>query len=365
MTNQANSTLTYDVVIATKDRPHLISYSLRSLFEQTIPPRRVIMVDASRKHDEVVMTAESIREMYDLDTDLLVLPSHPSKAAQVNKGLGYVESPIVMIPDDDSVFLPDAAEHVLRVYERDVEQVIGGVELTETRTPPPIVASREAQDARRASLADRIIYRFAGIKARMVNLIADNPLRTAGQEMLDSKRVPDWLSEVAAIPVPFLLGFRMTFRSNVVKRYKMNEVVVRGVRFDDYELSLSVLKSHLLVRTMNGLVYHHRAGGSRDSGMRTGISLLLNRCYIACLHTPPGSAARRSIRRYTWRMYVDYSLRAYSKFGRQRLRGIRQAAKWVPYLLDSPPDEIHERYQYAFDQAERQVAEVSAGESRS
>ncbi len=46
---------------------------------------------------------------------------------QRNEGLKLVESEVVFFPDDDSLCDPDYAEHVMRIYERDTDRVVGGV----------------------------------------------------------------------------------------------------------------------------------------------------------------------------------------------------------------------------------------------
>ena len=43
---------------------------------------------------------------------------------------------MTLFPDDDSLLFPDAMQHVMRIYERDAEGLVGGVCGIEVARPP-------------------------------------------------------------------------------------------------------------------------------------------------------------------------------------------------------------------------------------
>ncbi len=338
----------YDVVVVTRNRLRMLEFSIPSFVGQSHPPRRLIVVDASDDHEAV---AKTVRRACDgTRTEAVVLSFRPWMTAQRNEGLRHVKAPIVMIPDDDSVWLDGAAEGVLRVYERDREGVVGGVAMAETRTPPAVLTTDAARAARQATLAERLIYRFANLKVRLMRRLAAPPLRVAGTAMLERIPKPDWLEEVRATPVPVLIGFRMSFRTEAIRRHGFNEGLARGRGLDDFDASLALLRDGwLLLETEAAHVYHHRAGGKRGRGVELGVTQVLNMAYITCRHTEPGHPARDAIRPYVRLMVLDYALRAYSRFGRERLTGIRRASRCLDELLDAPPDRLTAQYQQAFE----------------
>lgn len=351
MTAASPPSLTYDVVIATRNRPDVLSFSLPSILTQSIPPERLIVVDASNDHAQTVNAAESCCSSHANTTDLQIIYTKPWQTAQRNEGLRHVRSPIVFIPDDDSILLPSAAEAILQIYQRDTEERIGGVGMKEIHTPPPSVRSEDAARARDAGIVDRIIARFGPMKARLLNRLAEGPMHVACRIAMEHHTPPNWLSEVDASPAPFLHGFRMTFRTDIVRRCGFNEDFARGRGYDDFDISLAVLQTHLLVNAERAEVYHHRVGGKRDDGLEAGITQLLNPCYITCRHTSPESPARRAVLPFARRLTIDYALRALSRYDRDRLRGIRRARKWLHSLLTASPEVLTERYQHAFNES--------------
>ena len=76
---------------------------------------------------------------------------------------------------------------------------------------------------------------------------------------------------------------------------------------------------------------------------------ILNRTYVTCKHSLPGSNVRRLLKRYLYYKILRYFAQSYSQYGRQRLKGALQAMSRVNELLDAPLDKIGDRYQRARD----------------
>lgn len=113
--------LDYTPVIATYERPEHLSRMLATLADQTRPPKRVIIIDAS--HDS------RTREV--AETTAQRLPIHyeraqiASAAQQRNQGARLVTTPLVAFIDDDTLLQPDTCERLCAAFERDPQ--IGGV----------------------------------------------------------------------------------------------------------------------------------------------------------------------------------------------------------------------------------------------
>ncbi len=339
----------YDIVIATANRPDIFRVSLPSMLRQTRPPRTLIIADASDDHESLVRT---VRELTG-GTPVRVEVFHTSKGAapQRNAGLAYATAPVIFFPDDDSVWYEDVAENVMRIYERDTDQRIGGVGQAES-FESPVPLSQDDERARRGSRLSTLMYLLSAGRHGLLNRLVDNPLHACGLELLASHSPPDWLAELDAVPVERQIGFRMSYRAESVRRHRFDEALhLPRSALEDFELSFAVLHDQLLVEATCAKVYHHRFGGARGQGVESGVQQFLNLCYIVCKHSPPGSKARRAIYPYT-RIFLAEAmlLRApTSAFERDKMKGIHRARRAFAYLLESPPNELTERYKTAFD----------------
>jgi glycosyltransferase involved in cell wall biosynthesis len=339
----------YDIVLATRNRAALIQLSIPLFLAQSPPPRRLIIADASDDHASIaaaVRTATAGRSSH-TEIDLFAAPR--GLTSQRNRGIERSAAPVIMLPDDDSLWFPGSARAVLDVYERDVDGIIGGVSLHEVRTPPPGVLSDVPAARDQRSLSERLIYRLSPVRARIENMITPNPMEHVGARLLKRHTPPSWLPELDAVPIHTQLGFRMTYRADAIRQHGFDETLRDYALYEDHDASLRVLERHLLVMAMRAPVYHHRSPGARAPGRTTGVTLLLNLCYVTCRHSSVNSPARRAVRRYALMRLLQYIPRAHATFGRERLAGLRCARRHLQSLLSAPPDEVPARYRSALE----------------
>jgi GT2 family glycosyltransferase len=111
--------LDYSIVIATYERAGVLRDALASVRQQTRPPVRVIVVDASAGSESEPITASA-------DLPVIYLRAErPSAAVQRNQGFREVTTPLVAFMDDDVVLAPDVFEKLCGVFESKPET--GGV----------------------------------------------------------------------------------------------------------------------------------------------------------------------------------------------------------------------------------------------
>ena len=128
-------TLTYDVVIATRNRPEALRFCIPLLLGQSRKPKRIIVVDSS---DDPAPTECVVRAVSSgaVDTDVELIRSEPGTSLQRNIGLRRISSDVAFFPDDNLLVLPGALEAMMRIYELDEDGVIGGVCSAEALNPP-------------------------------------------------------------------------------------------------------------------------------------------------------------------------------------------------------------------------------------
>ena len=293
---------TYDAVVATRNRAEALSLTLPIVLSQTRKPSRLIVVDASDNHAEAAAAVEAVRRNAGSETEVIFEPSRPGLPHQRNRGLAFVQSPVVMFFDDDSVLYPNAAEEILAVYERDTEARIAGVSGIEAMSPPSGVdlgyniAEQHQREAQFRRLRNRIERRLTALK----------PALFLGSELNRHHKVPAWLSELDAVPVEYMTGFRMTFRTEAIRGLGFDEALGGYALDEDIDASFTAMRSGLVVGARRAKIYHHRYPGGRPDPYRLGRMTVLNRAHVLLKHAsgPLGSAA---IMNAVWRRHLIFS----------------------------------------------------------
>jgi len=335
--------LDYDVIIATRNRPDVLRLSIPTFLGQSRPPSAIVVVDSSDDHDPVLASVEAATGVSGQasNADGIRVECHhaaPGLTAQRNIGLARIESPVVMFPDDDSIWFDGTAQAVMQVYERDEAGIIGGVTMRQMRSAPPgVLDSDEGRDRR--NLSEKLIYRFSPWRVALENLVTPNPMERLGEDLVGAHGVPEWLADAGATPVGYMHGYRMTFRTEAIRGSGgFDETLGAYGLYEDFEASMRVASGWVLAMAQCARVYHHRAPGSRANGLTTGVMLMLNLAYVVCRHSDPGSMHRAMVRRYGRMRLMQYRLRSRGEFGRARLDGFRRAMGHLGEMLDAPRD---------------------------
>lgn len=336
----------YDIIIVTANRPAMLALSIPTFLAQSRPPKRLIVIDASEDFEPVRRKVEELTAEVS-NIEVVVERGPRGITRQRNVGIRYSHAPIIFFPDDDSLWRPDTAEETMRIYERDEEGVIGGVAQAAT-TVPPIKLPRNDEAAR--PFSERVKYRLAQARHRALDKVVTKPLNACGQALLADKTPPDWLDSAEARVIPNQPGFRMTFRRSALPDPPFNETLMPPrAALEDFDMSLTVLRTHLLVEATRAFAYHHRAPGPRAEGPRQGLNQFLNHCYVVCRHSPPGSKARQAIKPHARIFFLEQLLfRSLNKYGREKTRAMRLAMSRFDELLAASPESLSETYQRVF-----------------
>ena len=183
--------------------------------------------------------------------------------------------------------------------------------------------------------------RRSRLKARFV---ADPFADLAGRKD-EALRRPDWLERSEGHLVPHMTGFRMSFRTGLIRRLRFDEGLGRYALFEDADALLRVLDTHCLVAAAKARIYHHKVPGRRDAERAFGAMHVLNRGYVLAKHQPLG--ARLTAETYLFCLYkmLGYGLGMNSSSGRDRLGGAAAAYRMLPRLFRAAPDELASVYQ--------------------
>ncbi|MFC1738366.1 glycosyltransferase family 2 protein [Planctomycetota bacterium] len=335
----------YDVVIATRNRTEALKLSIPLILTQERPPKKLIIVDASDDHQLICKTVKEA--VGACPVELAILNSQPNSAGQRNIGLKYVESPIVMFPDDDSLWFPGHAEAIMRVYERDTEKHIGGVCAADTKQLPPEIGlvGCNIYKMRISHLLDAQIKRTRA-KLREARF-RPNPFKIHGRSRWNVRPVPKWLPHENSVLVEYMGGYKMTFRTEVIRKVGFDEdlgVYVPWAANEDIDACFGVMQHRLLVGARNAKVCHYKFPSRRTTKFESTFIVQFNAAYTLCKYCTEGSKARRVFNRRSIGKVLKYIPRCCIASGREQLRGHLLAVKFMRELWNAPPDCLRQRY---------------------
>lgn len=293
--------LEYDVVVATRNRPEALAVSICTLAGQTRRPARLIVVDAS--DDPVPAEAAVRRALEGRDVDLVFEHTiRPGLTRQRNLGLALVESPVVFFMDDDSLPFPDAADEIMRIYERDTDGVIAGVAAADAPSAPGQIEggwqmlAGHRRAARLGRLRNAIERRVAFLK----------PAIALGRTLNDRNPRPRWLAAMEAAPVSYMTGYRMTFRTAAIRPAGFDEALEGYGLEEDVDASFTAMRSGLVVGAQRARIHHLRHPSGRGDAYGRGRMEVLHRAHVLLKHAsgPQGSAA---LLRRCWRRHLGFT----------------------------------------------------------
>lgn len=330
--------LTYSVVFVTRNRLDAISLSLPLVLQQSIPPAQVVVVDSSDDPAPIKAIVDGCGRDFGFEIDY-IYSQKPGISLQRNIGLARVTEPIVIYSDDDSLFFPDAVEQILGVYEQDRDNLVAAVCGAEAAQPLEEwqLGSRSQYQMRWSDRVRRGM--LPAIRFLTEKLVRDPLLVSIDQRYTELKQPSDLLDD-EVVTVPYMTGFRMSFRTAVLREFGFNELLGRYSLGEDILASVEALSAGVVIGARNAKIYHHRAPARRDNGFNMGVSLILNRIYIL---GKLGYFDRHSRVRF-WMFYIlklaGFLASATSVYGRAKFRGGLTALVRGRQLLSSHPETL-------------------------
>ena len=335
--------MNYSLVIATRNRADALRLSIPRMLDQSRPPTELIIADSSDNHEAVVNAVRAAVGRHPVK--LSIRQTERGAAIQRNLGLELVNQPVVFFPDDDSIFFPSTAESIMKVYEEDSTQLIAAVCAAESLAPPDDFAIHRS--AYKMSRADHWKQRILQARTRWEKRYIPDPVRVIGVGLIKSARLPTWAADRRVVPVEWMTGFRMTFRTDVIRKIQFDPILRRYSLFEDRDASLGAWSQGAVVAALDAKIFHFRSPENRDNGRRMGVQQLLNLAYVTAKHSAPGDISRARLQRFARYKTFLYRLSAQDTFSRERYRGAVAALEEIPSLASGGRASVAENYQRA------------------
>lgn len=329
-------------MVATRNRQPALQLSLPLMLAQDRLPGQLIIVDASDDHEYTRNIAKDALGRSRAAVRLRILRSPPGSALQRNRGLALVRAPVVFFPDDDALWFPGYTRAIMRVYERDHECAIGAVGGTESLTPPNGLVPDSIAPS--DGLTIRIPHALEKALDRFEKIFFIDPFFLEARILYKGRTMPRWLAEEAATPASTITGFRMSFRTEVIKRSGFDETLIKYGLFEDHDACMGIIASHCIVNAARAKVFHYRQADKRADDLELGAMHVLNRAYILAKHAPPGLNVRQPLRRYVRFKLARYLLRAYTHGARSRLIGAWRASRCLADICSASGAALPHQY---------------------
>ena len=338
----------YDCVIATRNRLNALRMSIPLILKQDVLPGRLIIIDASDDHNSVRTEVHEISESLGFKDTIVAKADVANSSRQRNIGLALVQSPVVMFPDDDSMWYDKFAANVLKIYEADVRRQVGGVTGVAFLAPPPELAQPAYKKSAFASAKGALQPYRNQIESRFFphpfNLIAEATWRD-NIDVVDghnSKRVR------------FITGFQMSFRTDAVRQVGFDETLGYGAGYayhEDLDVSLRLARQgYALVSSEDAKVCHYSFPGKRGKGYNYGFVAIANCVYVCKKTIGQDTQIYANLERYLKYKLSLYASRFYSDHTREVFRGALDAWRNRSMLLDADAAGLSDVYKALCDQ---------------
>lgn len=194
------------------------------------------------------------------------------------------------------------------------------------------------------SKTEKLRKRFFYFRILWESRIVTDPLKLRGRRRIAERGTPEWLASMNTIPVEWITGFRLTYRTDVVRKERFSEELGQYALYEDVDISLRVLREKLVVTCMDASIYHHRYPSNRANGRAIGAMHMLNRAFVLVKSGKATFRERWAMWRWGTARTIIEILRAKDLYGKARRDGTIAAYRALRTMLAAGPSDATEVY---------------------
>jgi GT2 family glycosyltransferase len=257
--------------IVTYKRPDMLMECLQAVVNQTRPPQMIAIADASPDAD---LTEERIQKEFPTiakQFTFIFLKTPAGIPIQRNAILDAIDQDVILFIDDDSLLNPDFVEHLLPIYEADINKEVGGVEGVAIEGSQLVKESASKNvNSRRVSIHEAILWcraKYLGPFFPKETFIPIHP-------------IPEKLKLFHVTARSHLYGCIMSYRVPIAKKNRFNENLKKYAFMEDFEFSYRVNKTHALLQCDDCKAQHLKHLGGRMDPSLVHYFYLINLAYI-------------------------------------------------------------------------------------
>jgi len=343
--------INWALVIPTYKREAVLEQCLRFAAAQTLPPKEIIVVDASHyweKTQKRIMHELAVK--YPAINWQYVQAKRLSSAAQRNQGIALATADIVFLIDDDSFMYPDCAEEVIRIYAQDTGHQVAGI-MPKLEVLPPQPADQNAKKShdsppllkKRLNKLKVIQIKLRGFAKR---LIKDDDIFIPYDFTFPKYSLPETLKQMAVHPVPMIHGARMSYRKEILAEVHFEETLERYAVNEDNDVCYRASRIGMLLHALNARICHAHVSEGRLTHFTTTALWGLNQAVLHRFHSPDIARFKTVFLKLLWQRLFTQTIKDIldRRWALPSTRGIWFALRHYEEILSKTPEELRAWY---------------------
>jgi glycosyltransferase involved in cell wall biosynthesis len=359
MSQSTTEKLDWGLVIATYKREAILPRCLRLAAQQTVPPKEIIVVDASPDWEKTrTKIMQELAAKYPTIDWKYVQAKRASSATQRNQGVDLATADILFLIDDDSLMYPDCAQEVMHIYAHDTTHKVIGIKCINALLPPdrPV----QTDDKRKSNLSDKtkvILRKLRGGVVRLLERLTNTKESFIPYNfVLKKQTLPDELKNMAACPLPWMPCAYMSIRREVIEKIPFDDILIRYAVFEDFDVCCRASRFGMILHALKARIWHTTASHSIVSRFTRTVVWGLNSAVLHRLHSTDIARSKTLITKLLWRTLVNRTIKDVLTFywSLPSTRGFLFAYRHYEKIFSMTPEELRAWYpqfqQTLFDQ---------------
>ena len=300
----------WSLCIATLNRRDALLRALRHAVAQTVPPRDVVVIDASDDWEETAHLAQT--EIFAAHPEIsLTYRTSPvrSSSTQRNLGVSLCQSDVVFMLDDDSFMFPDCAEEVMKIYTADTNAEVSCIAISQSLAIPPLpgtetgpaIAQKKSGQRDTAGLQRIILKSALGRWFNRKILMQNMDEMVIKYEGPRDAPIPESVAGLNVGRVTFIQGCAMTARREVVLREPFDTTLRYYAAGEDADATYRYGRHGVALWTNRAVLHHFEAAGGRIKRQKVIIFQLLNMVVFIKRNAPDPQKWKGAYRLLLWR----------------------------------------------------------------
>ena len=337
---------TWALGIATYNRREVLMQCLKLAAAQTRPPNEIVVVDASK--DWEVTRDQMMSELAPQYPDIhwvFEQARRPSAAVQRNQACERASADVVFLFDDDSFMYPDAAEHLMKLYDADVNHEVAGIAAALAGKPPSQAADKKAVEEIEAARVAPTVKTYSPIAKMVRKLLDADNLFVPYDEGFHGRYIPDSVKHLGPGKRHLMAGMTMTARRDKILEERFSEILAdRGP--EDSDVSYRLSRHGALLTALEAKVFHVGSPSGRFSSFsREALCnigpLVLHRFYSTDQARSKKQSRKLLRRRSIIGLLKDIKAKEYDL---PRFKGGRFALKQINRIFKMSKEELEDWY---------------------
>ncbi|WP_082859137.1 glycosyltransferase family A protein [Microbulbifer sp. Q7] len=272
--------MSWSLALATYERRDVLEQCIHCILAQSYRPKEIVVVDGSRSWRENKAAVEALLQDEHGITLIYEEALVRSAAAQRNQAAEICSGDVLFFIDDDTLMYPECAERIMEIYTADKNCQIAAVAGANVGQNP-----LNCSNSKEASLLSS--SPGGGVVKKAVRFILNaNSRFLPYEDSFPSHDAPEFLKDFKVAFCNTLPGFSLTMRSEIAKKEKFDNRLLRYSAEEDSDITYRASRSGLLIKSLDAKLHHIGSPGGRLSTYTTTALTAINLVFLHRINSP-------------------------------------------------------------------------------